>query len=407
MRALAALLCVPIVIACDVREVRESDCPVGERVPMPGRATPGVLVNAYYLQEESARAVRRGETPSIVLDEVLGEVASLGIPWVRTNAFNDDPAKIGSSAIQRAPGDLDEVSLIGLDHVLAESARQGVQLLLVLTNYWDDYGGVAQYVAWAGLPAPETGDPRFFTEASVQALYRAYVAALLDRVSTVDGIRYGDHPAVLGWELVNEPRGRGLDGEGVAMRAWVDAMAEHVHALAPDHLVGLGDEGFDTSDDGYDAPAWTRSRTDDVFDRGTSFRLNLASPHIDFGTVHLYPEAWRVPQRDLARAGAQWIASHVAIGRALGKPVIVEEFGLRSRGGEDLSLETRRHVYDAWMRCVDHTGGAGIGPWLFTYDARPSAWDPYSFALFEGTTLEDDVNQYVHLLAAWAKTWGE
>lgn len=392
---------------CEVDSVTERDCPAGERVAMPGRRTPGVLVNAYYLEEESARAMRRGEARSEVVREVFEEVALLGIPWVRTNAYNDDPAKIDRTAIQRAPGDLDEVSLMALDHVLAEAHAHGVQLLLILTNNWSDYGGIEQYVAWAGLPNPKRSDGRFFTDLSVRALYFDYVTALLSRVSTVDGLRYGDHPAVLGWELINEPRGRGLDRDGEAMRAWVDAAAAHVRALAPTHLVGIGDEGFDVDAEGYDASLWERMRTDEAFARRTSFRKNLASEAIDFGTVHLYPEAWRVPKRHLARAGAQWISAHVTVGRELGKPVIVEEFGLRSRGGEELTAHTRLRVYDEWMACLDHTGGAGIGPWLFVNDARPFAWDPYSFAFFPDLPLDDPANRVAALLAEWADAFDE
>lgn len=407
MTARRLALALLAITACELEPVKERDCPPGERVAMPGRTTPGLLVNAYYLQEESARSLRRGEARSAVLTEVLGEVASLGVPWVRTNAYNDDPAKIDRSAIQRAPGDLDETSLVGLDHVLAEAHANGVQLLLLLTNYWSDYGGIEQYVRWAGLPNPVRGDPRFFTDQDVRALFHGYVRALLTRVSTVDGIAYAEHPAVLGWELINEPRGRGLDARGDAMRAWVDDTAALVKSLAPRQLVGLGDEGFDTMVLPYDAPLWERRRLDDVFDRPTSFHRNLASPHVDFGTVHLYPEAWRVPKRLLARAGAQWISSHVAIGRSLGKPVIVEELGLRIRGGEGLSLAERLHTYDAWLTCVDTTGGAGGGPWLFVNDARPFEWDPYSFALVDGLGLEDAGNELPALLERWAETWTE
>ena len=33
--------------------------------------------------------------------------------------------------------------------MLAEAAARGLRLLLALTNYWADYGGMRQYVAWA------------------------------------------------------------------------------------------------------------------------------------------------------------------------------------------------------------------------------------------------------------------
>lgn len=37
----------------------------------------------------------------------------------------------------------------GLDWLLAEARARGLRLLLNLTNYWNDYGGMLQYVAWA------------------------------------------------------------------------------------------------------------------------------------------------------------------------------------------------------------------------------------------------------------------
>lgn len=37
----------------------------------------------------------------------------------------------------------------GLDWLVTEAAARGLRLLLVLTNYWKDYGGMRQYVAWA------------------------------------------------------------------------------------------------------------------------------------------------------------------------------------------------------------------------------------------------------------------
>ena len=77
-----------------------------------------------------------------------------------------------------------------------ERARaHGVRLVLPLGNFWDAYGGARQYVAWAGLPAPVEGDPRFFSDRRVVEHYRAHVAALLSRTSTVDGIRSVAQPA--------------------------------------------------------------------------------------------------------------------------------------------------------------------------------------------------------------------
>jgi mannan endo-1,4-beta-mannosidase len=51
--------------------------------------------------------------------------------------------------MQRSPGVFDERVFRGLDWLLAQAAARGLRLLLVLTNYWKDYGGMRQYVAWA------------------------------------------------------------------------------------------------------------------------------------------------------------------------------------------------------------------------------------------------------------------
>lgn len=373
-------------------------------VPGPAVLPYQAAVNAYYLQEEAARSVRRGEPRSAVLDEVFGKLAALGVTLVRTNAYNDDPAKHGDSTIQLSPGRFDETSLRGLDRVLSEARSHGIRLVLPLGNYWDDYGGARAYVAWAGLPAPVQGDPRFFTDPAVRSLYRAYVGALLGRVSTADGLRYAEHPAVFAWELLNEPRGRGLDPQGLQMRAWVDDVAALVKRLAPGHRVSTGEEGFDADREGYDPGFWQDVQSRDLFAGGSSFRRNTASPHIDLASVHLYPEGWRFPRDLFQRGGSRWVGEHAAIARALGKPLLVGEFGLRGDDAAEVpSLAERRGIYRAWLTCAAESGAVAASPWMFSYDTRPAAYDAHTFYFRSGTDPADPVNQYADLLVAEAR----
>ena len=37
-------------------------------------------------------------------------------------------------------------------------------------------------------------------------LYKRHISAMINRVNTINGRRYGDDPAVFGWNLMNEPR---------------------------------------------------------------------------------------------------------------------------------------------------------------------------------------------------------
>ncbi|WP_141619367.1 cellulase family glycosylhydrolase [Myxococcus sp. AB036A] len=355
-----------------------------------------MVLNAYFLQEEATRDARRGAAESPVLEEVLAKASALGVRALRTNGHNDALSKVGDTAIQVAPLEYDEVALVGLDWVLTRARFHGVRLVLTLGNYWDAYGGARQYVAWAGLPRPVEGDARFFTDPVVVAHFKAHVARLLNRVNTVDGIRYGDHPAVLAWELLNEPRGRGLDKEGARLRAWIDDVAREVKKHAPGHLVGTGEEGFEPSPDGYDPGFWSRSGSPVLRTPGASFTRNTASPYIDFASVHFYPESWGLGGIDTAEAGARWIREHAAIARNLGKPLFVGELGLRNEGTFDVSQ--RRALYRGWLECMRKEGVGAGALWMFSNDARPEAWDDYTFYYRDGTQPGDPVNQYADLV---------
>ena len=400
MRALVPLVLLTAV-ACgedslEVLREEAADCPEAPAMRLGAAPSAAVMLNAYYLQEAAARDVRWGRTESPTVEETLAKAAALGAWAVRTNGYNDAADKRGDSALQVARLQYDEVALRGLDLVLTRASAHGVKLVLSLGNYWDAYGGTRRYVEWAGLPSPEEGDARFFTERVVIEHYKAHISRLLSRINTFDGLRYGEHPAVLAWELLNEPRGKGLDREGVAMRAWVDEVAAVVKAYAPGHLVGTGEEGFDTSWAGYDERFWRAAASSSFFEGGTSFRLNTASPFIDFASVHFYPELYGVKPGATARAGAHWFSEHAAIARELGKPLFIGEFALRNHGG--LPLEARRALYRGWFRCAWRTGVGASGPWMFANDARPDDWDDFTFYYRDGTVPADPRNRYADLI---------
>ncbi len=362
-----------------------------------------IALNAYYLQEEATRWVR--QQPKLderacppVLEEVFAKAKRLGATIVRTNGHNDDVDKAGDTAMQVDNMVFDEVAFRGLDKVLCCAHQHKIRLILTLGNYWDAYGGARQYVAWANLPNPRRGDARFFVERSVIDHYKAYIEALLRRENHCDGIRYGEHPAVFAWELLNEPRGRGLDDDGTKMRRWIDEISAHIRTLAPDHLIGTGEEGFESSIEGYDEDFWRRdARADWMFRTASSFDMNTASPDIDYASVHMYPEAWNFEPRFIAAAGCRWITAHQSIAAAHGKPLVVGEFGLRNRDGMVPDLDVRRDIYRCWFSCARRAGARVMAPWMFAYDARPD-WDLYTFYLKDGTEFEDPANRYAGVI---------
>lgn len=381
-------------------------------VPPPPKHLPvlGPGLNAYYLQEEATRDLRRalGRNEQVttrvspVLNEVYDKVKGMGARWIRTNGFNDAQDRIGDSAIQTAPGTYDEIAFRGLDLVLARAAEENLSVVLSVTNYWDAYGGARQYVAWSGLDRPLQGDPRFFLEREPRALFAQYLRDLLHRKNHWDGIRTGEHPALAAIELINEPRGKGLSRDGKELQAWVDEVAKQVRTHAPRLPVLVGEEGWDDAD-ALSKPLRALTRSMHRPRTGARFTLQAQSPWTDYTSVHFYPEAWGAFGTRAALFGALWMRDHAAISHRAGKGLIVGEFGLPSRDGDGLpagtSLEERRRTYAYWLDCAADMGVHGVAPWMFANDERPKRWDRYSFGWKDNTPLDDPENEYADIIA--------
>ena len=64
----------------------------------------------------------------------------------------------------------------GLDFVISEAKKNGVRLILSLSNNYKDFGGRPQYVNWArNAGAPVNSDDDFYTNEVVKGYYKNHV----------------------------------------------------------------------------------------------------------------------------------------------------------------------------------------------------------------------------------------
>jgi mannan endo-1,4-beta-mannosidase len=185
-----------------------------------------------------------------------------------------------------------------LDHLIADAESAGIRLILTLVNYWPNFGGMDQYCGWFGGASRE----QFYRDPRMRAAYQAYLTNLLSRRNSVTGRLYVDEPAILAWELANEPECP--DGGDSLLLDWISTMSRVVKQSDRNHLLAVGDEGF------FDG------------DKGADFKTFLAVPEIDFGTFHLYPQDWK--KGDPLLFGVRWIEDRIAAARGLGKPAILQ-----------------------------------------------------------------------------------
>ena len=194
----------------------------------------------------------------------LDRLQKIGVTNLRLLAGSEKSALAGSvpRCITRGPGDWDEDLLAGLDFCLAEMGKRDMRGVLYLTNYWQWSGGMAQYVNWVtGQPIPDPDRPEtggtwnafmtysasFYRTPAAMELFRNYVAKLINRRNTCSGKIYKDDPAIMTWELANEPR-PGTDDMTAEhlpeFYEWVDQTARYIHSLDANHLVTPGTEGL-------------------------------------------------------------------------------------------------------------------------------------------------------------------
>ena len=269
----------------------------------------------------------------------LDRLQKVGVNNLRLLAGSETSALAGAipRGITRAPHDYDEALLQGLDFCLAEMAKRDMRGILFVSNYWQWSGSFAQYVRWVtGRDIPDPDRPvmakgnwsgfmefsaSFYQTPAAVQLYRDYLTRLIHRRNTVNGRIYRDDPAVMTWELANEPRpGARTPGEVPVFCDWVDATARFIHAEDPNHLVCTGSEGIHGS-----------------LDKEDVFIAAHKTPAIDYVTVHMWLKNWGwLKEPELGEAfevaaikARDHVERHTQIATdVLKKPLVLEEFGL-------------------------------------------------------------------------------
>ena len=119
--------------------------------------------------------------------------------------------------LQKAPCVYNDTILAGLDYLLMEMGKRKMVAVLYLNNSWEWSGGYGFYLEHAGAgKAPQTdvdGYPKymefvsqFATNEKAHQLFYNYVRFILSRTNRYTGKAYKDDPAIMSWQIGNEPR---------------------------------------------------------------------------------------------------------------------------------------------------------------------------------------------------------
>ena len=292
--------------------------------------------------------------------------------------------------LQTAPGVYNDTILDGLDYLMAELERRDMKAVLFLNNAWEWSGGYGTYLEWAtGNPTPNPAIDgydkymsyvsQFVTNDRAKQLAADHVKNIVTRTNRYTGRPYAESPAIMSWQIANEPRAFADDpATKQAFAQWIAEQAALIRNLDPNHLVSTGSEGQHGCE--QDLDLWRQIHAD---------------PNIGYAIVHLWPYNWGwVNEQNLVDNVAEacdkadeYIGRHSRLAAEMGKPLVLEEFGYPRDGfafALDTPTEGRDRFYEHIFSLVaDDPVIAGCNFWGWGGTARPAheqwqAWDDYT-----------------------------
>ena len=337
------------------------------------------------------------------LQKELDLMQEVGITNVRVLVGGEGPDTVASHVLpvlQPEPGVYNDTILQGLDYLIAELEKREMTAVLFLNNSWEWSGGYGAYLEWAGCgPVPDWSDwtiaqnyhCQFVKNDSAKAMAERHVRYIVSRINIVTGKPYSESPAIMAWELANEPRAFARDSVTKACFAeWVEAQAKLIKSLDSNHLVTTGSEGLEGCEED-----------------SALFRKIHAFPEIDYICIHIWPYNWRwlgpasgPLTNGLAKNGETSVVDSVPFAsrmtraymdrcwdvvKDLNKPMVLEEFGY-PRDGYRIELNSttqgRDSYYEYAFSLMDEGKLQGCCFWAWGGYAQPKhvrwqRWDDY------------------------------
>lgn len=206
------------------------------------------------------------------------------------------------------------------DRVLDIAAKHGVYIIATLTDCCC-FG-----TSWGNTPENYFAKVPYCNLADAAALdsFKGYIKSILLRKNTVNGKIYRDDTTILAWDIANEPALQCFSSS--ELHDWLQQVVTFVKSIDPNHLITIGIDAhsnlYSTDGPHYEA-------------------LNV--PGLDFFSFHYNLPNYRVVKQHLDR-----LAYRVSRFLAMGKPVVLEEFGVGSQ--RILGTNVDKNTLDGWLQ---------------------------------------------------------
>lgn len=283
--------------------------------------------------------------------------------------------------LQPEQGRFDMEVLEGLDYLLYEMGKRKMYAVCFLSNNWEWSGGFLQYLNWNNVISDSTmrskmnwddlrdNTSKFYSCKPCQGDYERQLKLILNHTNKYTGRQYKSEPAIMAWEIANEPRPM-RPAAVEAYKQWTSSVASLIKSIDGNHLVTLGTEGIMGTEESAEL-----------------FKEAHLPEAVDYLTVHIWPKNWGWFKEAIIEESLpvvitktkDYIKRNAEVAKELNKPLVIEEFGLPRDGHSfepDAPTSSRdklfESIFEEWRLSRESTGViAGCNFWSFGGLARP------------------------------------
>jgi len=282
------------------------------------------------------------KTPKEIF-EVMTTAKDSGIDVIRFWAFGEG----FETSIQPEPGVYEEERLKILDQIMVTADQLDMKLIVTLSNYWSDYGGIARYLEWTNNEYQTPLDLNtFYTDPEIRDLYEKFVGTIVTRENSISEKKYKEDPVIMAWELMNEPRAANFETDYIVTN-WLEDMMEYIHQFDKGHMILTGHEGF------VPESLYTSTHTGPWLHEVAGLQLNSAV------TAHYYiPDEIDLTATFDHPVIKDWVESSVRFD----KPLLIEEVGYSKNPAETYGLD-RETIYKNLFSIFEENQVDGVLLW--------------------------------------------
>jgi hypothetical protein len=174
------------------------------------------------------------------IDETLSLAEANSINTIRFWGFGEG----FKDSFQPSLGEYNYKMFDNLSYVVNSAEERNIKVIITLSNYWKDYGGIIQYLKWYDLPSNSAVQKdEFFKNQKITTSFEKYINELLNHKSLYTGKKLKEEKAIFGWELMNEPRSSTVEMQEVVLK-WMEQTSAYLKQIDSDHPILAGIEGF-------------------------------------------------------------------------------------------------------------------------------------------------------------------